>query len=66
EGVPEGGGSFVCGKLVILSTAKDLKKRKKRYLTFVRYDTVREPVILSEAKNLNATLLERDVSLRST
>ena len=33
-------------------SAKSLKKRKKRYLTFVRYDTVREPGILSEAKDL--------------
>ena len=43
---------------VILSKAKDLKKRKKRYLTFVRYDTIRIPVILSIA-NQRSTLKSR-------
>ena len=31
---------------------RDLKKKTLRYLTFVRYDTIREPVILSIAKEL--------------
>ena len=69
------------GNVIPNAKLRDLKKTTLRYLTFVRYDTIREPVILSEAnqrstpeasaegvkvENLNATPMERDVSLRST